>query len=291
VLGDIDGGDAVMAQLQADLRVRDELPAGLITDAMIDAYWDVGAVVVRGLLAPHWIESIRAEMDALLSDAYQPGGPDRTDKLSNMDMLLKNDAFRRLVFDSPAAAAGAALMRSKTARYYEDVLIYVKPGAESFHDWHQDTPTWPFSGSQFLNVWFSLEDVTSETGALRVIAASHHGPQYHPIHMAGREAEAAHDRHMWTGGPFPDVDADPGRFAQVVLEAKSGDVVMFHPGCIHSGYGVPTAGPRRTFTFRLLGDDVRWRPKRSIYTPWVRELPFAEGDVPVHPRFPLLWPR
>ena len=85
--------------------------------------------------------------DSFVHFAAMPG------KRGNKDMLHKYPLFRRTMFESPIAAAAAALARSKTMRYYEDVLVYVEEGWDDRGGWHQDTPTWPLQGSQFVNVW------------------------------------------------------------------------------------------------------------------------------------------
>ena len=88
---------------------------------------------------------------------------------------------------------------------------------------------------------------------------------------------------------MPDVDADPGRFPVTVIETDPGDVVFFHPTCLHQGWGMPVGGPRRTVTVRLFGDDVGWHRKQCVYHQWMRDLAFADGDVPDDPRMPLIW--
>jgi ectoine hydroxylase-related dioxygenase (phytanoyl-CoA dioxygenase family) len=104
-----------------------------------------------------------------------------------------------------------------------------------------------------------------------------------------RRAAFEHHRYLWTGGPFPEVDADPERFPVATIETKPGDVVLFHPSAIHEGRGAPVGGPRRTFTARLFGDDVRWHQKCCIYHRWMLDCGLTDGDVPDHPKMPLLW--
>lgn len=270
---------------------RETLPPGTITEAMIGQFEALGYVNVTGLLGPSWIALLDGAMDEILSDSYAVD-PRLPDKRHNADMLRKFEAFRRVMFESPIAAAAAALMRSDTARYYEDVLVYVPEGVEDHGGWHQDAPTWPLKGRQFANIWFSLDETTRDTGSLRLVRGSHLGPWYAPGHIGeDRRAAFEHDRYLWTGGPLPDVDAAPDRFPVETVETSPGDVVMFHPSMLHQGRGKPVGGPRRTFTARLFGDDVRWHEKQCIYHAWMKDIGFRTGDVPDHPRLPLLWPQ
>jgi hypothetical protein len=265
------------------------LPADYVCTAMIEHFDRLGFVVLRGLLDHAWLDLLDGAMGEILSDAYTVD-PRLPDKLHNTDMLRKSAAFRRVMLESPIAAAAAGIMRSPSVRYYEDILVYVGEGVADHGGWHQDAPTWPLKGQQFANVWFSLDETTRGTGSLRIVSGSHLGPWYEPGHIGEERREAfEHDRHLWTGGTLPDIDADPERFPVATIETKPGDVVLFHPTALHQGRGTPVSGPRRTFTARLFGDDVRWHAKRCIYHAWMLDIGFKDGDVPDHPRLPLLW--
>ena len=265
------------------------LRPGTITAEMIESFRTLGFAKVPGLLDPYWIEHLRGAMDEIMSDSFAHD-PRMPGKRGNTNMLHNHPAFRRFMHESPLAAAAAALMRSATARYYEDILIYVEEGVADPGGWHQDTPTWPLKGTQFTNSWFTLEKVTAETGALRIVAGSHLGPFYEPGHIGPDRREAfEHDRHLWTGGPLPDINADPARFPVTTVETDPGDAVIFHPTALHQGWGTPADGPRRTFTVRLFGDDVRWHKKLCVYHEWMANAPMATGDLVDHPRLPLIW--
>jgi ectoine hydroxylase-related dioxygenase (phytanoyl-CoA dioxygenase family) len=280
-----------MAVELANPVARVELPPGTITAAMIEHFERVGYVVVPGLLDASWLALLDGAMDEVLADSYGVD-PRLPEKRHNTDMLRKSPTFRRVMFESPIAAASAALMGSPSARYYEDILVYVPEGCDDHGGWHQDAPTWPLQGRQFTNVWFSLDATTRDTGSLRIVAGSHLGPWYVPGHIGEDRREAfEHDKYLWTGGPLPEVDADPDRFPVATIETEPGDVVLFHPTALHQGKGRPAGGPRRTFTVRLFGGDVRWHQKRCIYHPWMLEAGLSTGDVPDHPRMPLLWAR
>jgi len=278
-----------MATTQAPVGALRQLPPGTVTEAMIEQFETLGYARLTGLLSPEWIAEIRTAMEQIVADSFvhfesMPG------KRGNKDMLHKYPAIRRLMDQSPIAPAAAALLRSRTVRSYEDVLIYVEEGWEDRGGSHQDSPTWPLKGSQFANIWFSLEKVTADTGSLRVVPGSHRGPFYEPVHLGeDRLKDFEHDRYLFTGGPTPDVDADPERFPVTVVETDPGDVVIFHPTCLHQGWGTPIGGPRRTITIRLFGDDVGWHRKQCVYHAWMRDAPWADGEVPDDPRLPLIW--
>jgi ectoine hydroxylase-related dioxygenase (phytanoyl-CoA dioxygenase family) len=267
----------------------DKLRPAAITDAQIESFETLGYAKVSGLLSEDWIDHLRGAMDDIMSDSFVHS-PQLAGKRGNTNMLHNHQEFRRFLDESPLAAGAAALMGSASARYYEDILVYVEEGWDDQGGWHQDTPTWPLQGRQFTNCWLTLEKVTAATGALRVVAGSHLGPFYEPGHIGEDRREAfEHDRYLWTGGPMPDINADPERFPVTVVETDPGDAVIFHPTALHQGLGTPVGGPRRTFTVRLFGDDVGWHRKQCVYHPWMRDAPFADGEVPDDPRLPLIW--
>jgi ectoine hydroxylase-related dioxygenase (phytanoyl-CoA dioxygenase family) len=272
------------------------LTSGVIDDEIIDTFQRDGAVAVRGLLDDEWVELLRGHVEEMRERGYDPRSrvgataDEEPAVLTSDSIWLTSLEFRRFLFESPIAEAAAALMRSRTARLYEDLLLYSKPNAPARTGWHQDEPAWPVGGRQMSSVWLSLEEVTPSTGAMRFVPGSHVGPMYWP--KAGPEAmeKMAPDRVFWDGGPFPDVDGETDRFPVITIPAEPGDVVVFHPRILHTAYGSSDSRPRRTFTVRMMGDDVRWLPKRSLYYRWMRDNGLNQGDVLDHPRFPELWP-
>ena len=261
---------------------------------MLDAFARDGAVALRGLLDDRWITNLRSAIPELLERAEDPGrrlrgAAETTAQTLQADgMWIDSETFRAFLFESPIGAAAADLMRSHTARLYEDLLLHGAAGAAGTPSWHQDSPSWPLMGAQLSSVWFTLEPVTAETGALRVVAGSHRGPMYVPWFSA--DHASAHDLELWTGGPFPDIDADPARFPVLTFATEPGDVVVVHPQVIHTAIGSSPLHPRRTFTIRFMGDDVRWLPRHRVFHRWMNDCGFAQGDVLDHPRFPVVWP-
>ncbi len=241
-----------------------------VDEQAIERFQIDGAVALRGLLDPTWIETLRDTVDELLDGSYDPAlrmGSGASPILQSSGKWQESETFQRFLFESPIAAASAALMQSGTARLFED-LFQVRPPGLGEPGWHRDMPYWPVSGRQATNVWFTLEPVTPYKGSIHMVAGSHLDP---------RENLRA--------------VTEPGPSNQVLaFGCEPGDVIIFHPWALHTGYGSPPEQPRRTFTIRFLGDDIRWRPTRDYYYEWMRETGLAEGDPLEHPGFPLMWP-
>jgi len=245
----------------------------IVDDAAIARFQIDGAVALRGLLDRSWIEALRGAADELLEGGYDPVArmTSRADDgssavLQSSGKWRESDTFHRFLFESPIARASAALMRSNTARLYED-LFQLRAAGSGEPSWHRDMPYWPMTGRQATNVWFTLEPVTPYTGAIHIVAGSH-------VH-SDEEVKAV---------------AQPGPQHHVLaFGCQPGDVIIFHPRALHTGYGASPEQPRRTFTIRFLGDDVRWRPARAYYHDWMSNTGLQEGDRLDHPGFPVMW--
>jgi len=263
----------------------------------IASFRDKGAVVIRDLISPGWIERLRAVFDEAkagamdLSNYYTdtPGKAPAGSSLTRDDVWMHNAVVRRFLFESPIARAAALVMNSRSARIYEDLLIYKSAGSEVSTPWHQDEPQWPLSGQQMSSVWFALEPVRHDEGALRFVEGSHKGPMYVPYVPQSQRHRLEADMPFFTGGKLPAIDAEPDRFKTMCFDLEPGDAIIFHPRTIHAALGTATDRPRRTFSIRFLGDDVRWEPKSSVFLNWLSEIDLKKGDPITGERFPEIW--
>lgn len=256
-----------------------------------------GVVKIPGALAPAWVEllveaaeEILAETKRMHADAPAESVYKRNESggfYFTENAWTFNDKLKRFAFDSVVAQAGAEILDSKEIRLFETVAIYKEEGCDQGTAWHQDLPQHGVTGRQAVSGWLSLEAVTLETGALRVVAGSHKGPWYTPPFMPpGREQF----RVEFEGGPIPDIEADPKRFPIVSYDTEPGDLILVHPTALHSAYPSATRGRRRTFSLRLQGDDIRRKASPNEFAVWVQDLGIKDGDRMVADCFPQLWP-
>lgn len=280
----------------------------MVTSEHVRTFDEVGAVVIRGLLRPDDLDQLRSGLDSIIeaaddySDYYDGGDLTTTGSgsgarkrktgqtLTRQNAWVMSPQVRRLLHTSPLAATAASVLGSREVRLYEDLMIYKAAGSEQPTPWHQDDPQWPLVGRQLCSAWFCLDPVDSTTGALRFAAGTHLGPRYRPYVAPQRAADLEADSQYFEGGPQPNVDADPERFPVVCYDTQPGDVVYFHPRLLHAALGSSPAHPRRTFSFRFLGDDVVWEPKKSVMYDWLARMALAPGDRVQGKYFPLLWP-
>jgi ectoine hydroxylase-related dioxygenase (phytanoyl-CoA dioxygenase family) len=247
----------------------------MIDRSLLERFETDGAVAVRGLLGDELIQSLRDAMPEILEKTYDPSERmtgDASNKVRSRDGIWRDcEPFARFLFHSPVGEAAATFMRSSAARLYEDLLLYKEAGANGEAGWHRDAPHWPLSGGQMSSVWFALEPVTLDTGAMRFVAGSH-----------------LDNDELVSAGSIGVSESEFGRRRIVTFEARPGDVVVFHPRALHTAYGSAPDRPRRTFTLRFMGDDVKWRPRRSMFHAWMRECGLQKGDPLDHPWFPVV---
>lgn len=242
--------------------------------ALVESYRGQGAVVVRGLFAPEWIETLRDVVEQILERTYSPAsktGEDTTSRSVASDGMWRwCEPFARMLFTSPIGPTAADVMGSRSLRLFEDLFLFTDAGNEGA-SWHRDSPHWPVVGSQLCSVWFSLEPVGLESGALHFVAGSHH------------DGESVRSE-----GLAPAFDPDVDRREIVGFATEPGDAVVFHPRLLHAAVGCEDDVPRRTFTIRFAGDDIRWRRRRAYYHEWMEHAGLESGDVLDHMWFPVI---
>ena len=115
-----------------------------VSDEAVATYQRDGVVVLRGVFRD-WVEPLLAGMAAAHA---QPSALERSYYPSDGSAPFFQDfcrwpdipQFRAYVFESPAAAIAARLMRSKTARFFHDHTLIKWPGNSTVTPWHQDEP-------------------------------------------------------------------------------------------------------------------------------------------------------
>jgi len=280
----------------------------LITPDVIDTFQRDGAVVVRKILAQESLELLKSGVKEIIdaaddySDYYDkgevttssPGAKQherrRGQTLTRQNAWVISPQVRSFLSQSGLPAAAAKLIGSRQVRLYEDLMIYKAAGTEQATPWHQDDPQWPLVGRQMCSGWFCLDPVDSSSGALRFAIGSYKGPRYRPYVAKARSSDLESDAQYFEGGAMPDVETHPEQFPVKSFDTKPGDVVFFHPRSLHAAFGSNPAYPRRTFSFRFLGDDVRWEPKKTVMYEWLAQVKLKAGDPIEDKIFPVLWP-
>lgn len=281
----------VPSHLHLDQRAR-----ALVTADLAQAYVRDGAVVIRGLLAPDEVATLRRGIDANLAQpspraivASQPDDPGFF--IEDFCCWRDNPDYRQVIERSPLAAVAGRLMQSRSARLYHDHMLTKEAGTRQPTPWHQDQPYYNVDGFQNVSFWIPVDPV-SRAATLEFAAGTHRGPWLMPRTFLSNEARWFPEGSL---AELPDIEA--GRHAQppthriLGWELEPGDAVAFHMLTLHASGGVEPGRRRRVFSVRFLGDDMRHAPRRWKTSP---DFPGLADELPAgahmeHPLFPVLW--
>ena len=260
--------------------------ASMVSPATVEAFHADGAVLLKGVFAG-WVDRLRQGIGQLMADpsplerSYQPDGSARF--FQDICTWQRIPAFREFVEDSPAAAVAAALMRSRTARFFHDHVLVKEPGTTVVTPWHQDLPYYCVDGPKTVSLWVALDPVARET-SLQCVAGSHAwGVTHRPKRFDGTDLYAGDDR-----VPMPDIDARRDQFRILDWPLEPGDAIAFDFATVH---GAPaTTGAqhrRRVFSARWVGDGAVFVDRQGKGSPPFRHLTLRNGEPLDGPDFPL----
>lgn len=273
-------------------------PLRALTHEEIDAFEREGYVVLRGILAPEWLapldgayrrllevpetaditeEAVRLAVPTTPTElfgarSYAATLAERGHFFVNFNTTRQDPAVLAFALRGAVGGIAAAVMRSPTARFVDDIMFVKQPHTEEPTEWHDDNGGSIAVGEQRCSLWVSLGDVPEEAGPLRLLRGSHRRlAGWRERGLAADDLVAAHPEDI------------------VVCSVRVGDVVAHHLATIH-GTG-PNRSPvlRRSWALRFAGDGVRFvlPAVRADERAW---FGLEDGEPLGGPRFPLAWP-
>jgi ectoine hydroxylase-related dioxygenase (phytanoyl-CoA dioxygenase family) len=261
-----------------------------VTQNEREAFESDGAVCLRGRFDEHWVRRLRDATERSLAHfgantrEYETNEGGRFH--ANQFLWREDDDIRAFVFDSPSAAIAAELMASSRASFFFDHLLVKEPGTANTTPWHQDLPYWPVAGQQICSIWFAMDVVDLDNGAVRYVAGSHRwSDSFRAQSFSGSDKYS--DPSM---PPAPDPDAT-GEHRILTWRLEPGDVVVHHVRTLHGAPGNSVNDRRRRgLATRWCGDDATYDPR-----PFTMKLPVVPGIAAGAPMicdlFPLVYPR
>jgi len=260
-----------------------ELPRP-ITDEEIQTYARDGVVCLRGILQREWIDLLRPAAERIAIEKQDVG---LLPTYPGRYMSRTVDEFRRFIFESPVAEAGARIMQSRQVRFFFDEMFVKGPQSDEATIWHTDRMGWPVVGKMVPSLWVPLTPITHGNSLECIPGSQTQDVKYWLFSPNARQMVRPPDR-----VPHPDGDAlraDPdNRF--LTWEMEPGDVLIVHPWILHYSHGNPTDGWRIALSVRMFGDDIRWQPRPDcVNLAGVSFDEMLEGGTPQGPLFPVLW--
>jgi len=264
--------------------------AAFITPQQIDDFSTHGAVFLPGLFAD-WVGRISAVIDENMANPgpyaaenLKPNESGRFfDDYCNWQRFAGLDQIMR---QSPAAAAAAQLMQSKTVKIFHDHVLVKEPGTSKPTPWHQDAPYYFVDGAHSISFWIPVDPVKDAT--LRLIAGSHRWDKMVlPVRwLAEDDFYADNDAFL----PVPDPDATPDAYNILEWPMQPGDAVAFHYRTVHGARGNMATTRRRALSLLYVGDDARYVERPGPTSPPFPGHNMTAGQILRDDWFPKVWP-
>jgi ectoine hydroxylase-related dioxygenase (phytanoyl-CoA dioxygenase family) len=266
-------------------------PLRPILEAEAEAYDRDGVVALRGMFDADWVAFMGDAVDAAMrapgphAEIYTPAGG-RGRFFGDLDLWQRHPAFRRFVFESPAAEVAATVMRSSCANFFYDQLLVKEPGTAERTPWHQDQPYWAVDGDQVCSVWLPFDPVPA-AGCPEYVLGSHRWNRwFNPAHFA--------DGSPYVGTrfePLPDIEADRARYDIRAFDLEPGDCLIFQALIVHGAPGNASAERRRrALSTRWTGDDARYTVREGEVAIPTSDPGLRHGDRMDCALFPRIWP-
>jgi ectoine hydroxylase-related dioxygenase (phytanoyl-CoA dioxygenase family) len=295
-------------------------PLRPVTPDEAQAFHRDGAVLIKQVLGPEWVDLARAGLDAAIAEPDAMSGV--LDRELRVDQFpaARSTALRAIVEESPVAEIVGSALRGPV-RFYMDQLFFKPAGHIPPTPWHQDTSYYNIRGHDLIRAWVSPDRVARDA-SLEVVRGSHRwNVTYSPL--AGRDPDAdeearailesaAPDEPMlgadahtswnyWSGVrdkslPWvPDIESHRDSYEILGWDFEPGDVLLFHGNILHSARGdVTVPHPRRAHASLWAGRDVRYlhRPGQVIPDPvalYARKPRSGQPLSDFPDVFPLAW--
>jgi ectoine hydroxylase-related dioxygenase (phytanoyl-CoA dioxygenase family) len=237
------------------------------------SFADEGYFVVQRALEQSVLDGLRRDAD--LAVAEERGrlerGEERYVPVSQLDdryvisgFVRRSVCVRQFVFSELAASICRAAL-GNDAFLYSETFVCMAPHNEHGWIWHQDSSYLDYVGCGHyppnLGVWVALDDMTTESGALRVL----------PFSVLDVRAVIPHDlTKPWTS----DDVVDFGRRDGILLTVPAGSIVVMDGALPHASDTNRTDRPRRAYLVQYSRQPVLKDGK-----PVQLAVPFVQGGA------------
>ena len=253
----------------------------------IDFFKSQGAIVIKNIFSP-WIDLLRKGFDKVLKEP----GPHARENVKNEEGRFFEDycnwqrisEFKKFAEESPAAQIVAEATRSETIQLFHEHIFVKDPGTHKETPWHQDMPYYCVDGNDTGSFWIPLDPVTKEN-SLQVLLGSHRFPKL------VRPTKWSNDKPWYKDNDnFMDMP-DITKMEKNILssEMNIGDAILFNFKVLHSSSGNTEKIPRRAFSMRFIGDDVKYIDRGGETSPPFKGINLHDGAKMRDDWFPIVW--
>ena len=254
----------------------------ILTQAQIDEYDEVGAIVVRDILSPVEVAGLRRVTDEFverarahtthtdifdLEDTHSPTQP-RVRRIKSPH--LHDPAYGALM-RHPRILAVLRDLWGPDIRFDTAKLNLKSAGFGAAVEWHQDWAFYPHTNDDLAAVGIMMDDMERANGPLMIIPGSHKGP-VHDHHFDGK----------FCGAIDPTV-GDVDYSTAIDLVGPAGSITVHHVRAIH-GSAVNTSNKdRRLLLFQFRAADA-WPIVNTVQDLAAFDAMMACGAASITPR-------
>ena len=253
----------------------------------IDFYQDQGALLIKNIFRP-WIDLLRQGFEKVLNKP----GPHARENVTDKEGRFFEDycnwqriyEFKKFAEESPAAQIVAEATDSKSIQLFHEHIFVKDPGTFKETPWHQDMPYYCVDGNDTGSFWIPLDPVTKEN-SLQVLLGSHRFPKL------VRPTKWSNDKPWYKDNDnFMDMP-DITKMEKNILssEMNIGDAILFNFKVLHSSSGNTEKIPRRAFSMRFIGDDVKYIDRGGETSPPFKGIDLSNGAKMREDWFPFVW--
>ena len=194
--------------------------------------------------------------DKKLAERMYGDGKDEIYFLTD-NTIRSSERYQRLMAETRIADIARDLFDGHDTYYYLEQM-WNKTGGARRTAWHQDTSYIPFSGPGLLILWIPLDPLDAEN-VLEVVRKSHKGTLFNASMYDPEDVTAPlyDERDL---PRLPNIEAEREQWDIHSTSMKRGDVLAFHPGCLHGGAPTKPDQVRRSYTFRFFSDEAWFSP-------------------------------
>ena len=250
-------------------------------------YKNYGAIVIKQSFLS-WIEILKKGFDKVLTNP----GPHARENVNDGEGRFFEDycnwqripEFKKFAEESPAAQIVAEATGSKSIQLFHEHIFVKDPGTTKETPWHQDMPYYCVDGNDTGSFWIPLDRVTKDN-SLKILLGSHKLPKLiRPTRWSNDQPWYSNDKN------FMDI-ADIKIMKENVLnsEMNIGDAILFNFKVLHSSSGNTEKIPRRAFSMRFIGDDVKYIDRGGETSPPFKGIDLNNGAKMREDWFPVIW--
>lgn len=227
----------------------------MLSQAQIDEYNRVGAIVVPDVLSGDEVAELRRVTDGFVERARSVSKHDHVYDLEDTHSAaeprvrriktphLHHEAYGRLV-KHPGILAALQSLWGPDIRFDTAKLNLKSAGFGAAVEWHQDWAFYPHTNDDLAAVGIMMDDMGLENGPLMIVPGTHRGPVFDH-----------HDGGRFCGAMDPSRgDVDYG--AAVPLTGKAGSITIHHVRAVHGSAPNLSDRDRRLLLFQFRAADA-----------------------------------